>query len=199
MARNVSFYVERANEAFEKGFTSKAGQKAAMDSVTKAYELLRAEITTLVLGIEHSERTEAHSNVYWDLPSYPHQWKAKHRELATSVFPQTASICDQIEELVALRQALKDAPVVKQERQEDERVTLVQSTIRDMMEKRKAQYARGLELHDIFGGLPVHANVHLVTNQHGTTFLRAFYFMDDKLTPLSVILAVLQTKADEAK
>jgi hypothetical protein len=61
-----------------------------------------------------------------------------------------------------------------------------------MMELRKSQYARGLELHEIFGNLRVSANVHMVRNQHGTTFIRAFYYMDGKLTPLNMILAVAQ-------
>lgn len=199
MTRTAAFYTDRANTAFEAGFASKAAKQAALGDITRAYELLRAEITSLVLNIAHDERTAAHNDVYWDLPSYPHQWKAKHRTLSLSVFPQTEAICGQIEELVAFRAAVKDAEVVKVERQADERVERVQKSIRHMMEQRQADYARGLDLSKLFGGLSVTANVHLVTNQHGTTFLRAFYFMHGRMTALSVIMAVVQTLADEAK
>ena len=64
---------------------------------------------------------------------------------------------------------------------------------------RQEQYNNALRLHDIFGGLPVHANVHYVTNQHGTTFLRAFYYLNGTLTPLSIIIAAAEAKALEAE
>ncbi|UAW07599.1 hypothetical protein AIIMSPlu_037 [Pseudomonas phage AIIMS-Plu-RaNi] len=199
MTRTAAFCTDRANTAFEAGFTSKAAKQAALGDITRAYELLRAEITSLVLDTAHDERTEAHDDVYWNLPAYPHQWKAKHRTLSLSVFPQTEAVCDQIEELVAFRAAVKDAEVVKVERQADERVERVQKSIRETMEQRQADYARGLDLSKLFGGLSVTANVHLVINQHGTTFLRAFYFMHGRMTALGVILAVAQTLAEEAK
>ena len=199
MTRTAAFYTDRANTAFEAGFTSKAAKQAALGDITRAYELLRAEITSLVLNIAHDERTAAHNDVYWNLPAYPHQWKAKHRTLSLSVFPQTAATCDQIEELAAFRAAVKDADVVKVERQANERVERVQKSIRDILEQRQADYARGLDLSKLFGGLSVTVNVHLVTNQHGTTFLRAFYFMHGRMTALGVILAVAQTLAEEAK
>ncbi|MEN1688726.1 hypothetical protein AAIH59_33125, partial [Pseudomonas aeruginosa] len=83
------------------------------------------------------------------------------------------------------------APVVKMARQVDERVERVQKSIRELMDMRKEQCARGLRLHDLLGGLPVYANVHMVTNQHGTTFMRAFYFLDGVMTPLNVIRAAV--------
>lgn len=45
----------------------------------------------------------------------------------------------------------------------------------------------------------LHANVHYVTNQHGTTFLRAFYYLNGTLTPLSIIIAAAEAKAREAE
>ena len=199
MTRTAAFYIDRANTAFEAGFASKAAKQAALGDLNRAYELLRAEITALVLDLPREERTQVHDDVYWNLPSYPHQWKAKHRELAVGTFPQTSAACDQIEELAAFRAAVKDADVVKVERQADERAERVQKSIRDILEQRQADYARGLDLSKLFGGLSVTANVHLVTNQHGTTFVRAFYFMHGRMTALNVILAVAQTLADEAK
>lgn len=197
MAKTTEFYIERATKAFEAGFTSKAGQKEALSDVGRAYEILKGEIQNLYLEIPHAERTEAQENVYWGMPDL-HNWKAKHAELATSVFPQSAEQVRQIEDLVNLRAAIKSAEVVKVERKENERATAIVKSIRDIMEQRKAQYARGLELHDMFKGLPVSVNVHLVVNQHGTEFLRAFYFMGGVMTPLNVILAVMDAKAEKA-
>lgn len=198
MARTVESYTSQAVEAFEAGFTSKAGQKRAFEALSRAYELLGTSIRGIYLDKPHEERNAAEEAIYWGLPDL-HNWKAKHSAAVLAVYPQVTSEVAQIEALVELRAAIKSAEIVKVERKADARVEAIQGSIRALMEKRQAQYARGLELHDLFGRLPVYANVHMVTNAHGTTFMRAFYFMYDKLTPLNVILAVMQAKAAEAK
>jgi hypothetical protein len=196
MARTVEFYIDRANAMFEAGFTSKAGQRNALDDLNRAHDLMCRAIQELYLAIPHANRTEAQTNVYWGLADL-HVWKAKHSALVLDTFPEARPFVEQIEALVELRLAIKAAEVVKAERKEDVRVARITKSIRDEMELRKAQYARGLELHDLFNGLPVYANVHMVTNQHGTTFLRAFYYMAGVLTPLNVILAVLDEKQEK--
>lgn len=200
MARTASFYTDRATARFEAGFTSKAAQQEALRDLNSAFELLKRDITGLVLDIEHDARTADHDDVYWNLADYPHNWKAKHSALALRVFPQTAATVAQIEALVEFRAAVKAAPVVKAERKTDTaKIEAVTKSIRDLMERRQEQYNNALRLHDIFGGLPVHANVHYVTNQHGTTFLRAFYYLDGQLTPLGIIIAAAEAKAREAE
>lgn len=198
MSRTPEFYIDRANAAFAAGFTSKAAQKSATDDLNRAHEACRQSIQSLVLAIDRDARTEAHDNVYWGLADL-HVWKPKHSALVLATFPEAEPTVRMIEQLVDLRAVIKAAPVVKAERKTDDREAAVTKSVRDIMELRQAQYARGLELHDLFQGLPVTANVHVVTNQHGTTFLRAFYYMNGTLTPLNVILAVLQTKAREAE
>jgi len=197
MARTTEFYIERATKAFEAGFTSKAAQKEALSDVSRAYEILKHEIQGMCLEIAHADRTEAQNELYWGLPDL-HNWKAKHAELSTRVFPQSADQVSQIEDLVNLRAAIKGAEVVKVERKENERTAAITKSIREIMEQRNAQYARGLKIYDMFNGLPVSVNVHLVVNQHGTEFLRAFYFMGGVMTPLNVILAVMDAKAEKA-
>lgn len=198
MSRTPEFYIDRANAAFAAGFTSKAAQKSATDDLNRAHEACRQSVQNLVLAIDRDARTEAHDNVYWGLADL-HVWKPKHSALVLATFPEAEPTVRMIEQLVDLRAVIKAAPVVKAERKTDDREAAVTKSVRDIMELRQAQYARGLELHDLFQGLPVTANVHVVTNQHGTTFLRAFYYMNGTLTPLNVILAVLQTKAREAE
>lgn len=198
MTRTAEFYIDRAHAAFARGFPSKAAQKSATDDLNRAHEICRQDIQNLVLAIDRDARTEAHNNVYWGLADL-HVWKPKHSALVLGTFPEAEPTVRLIEQLVDLRAVIKAAPVVKAERKTDDREAAVTKSVRDIMELRQAQYAHGLKLHDLFGGLPVHANVHVVTNQHGTTFLRAFYYMNGTLTPLNVILAVLQTKAREAE
>ena len=196
MARTTEFYIDRATKAFETGFTSKSAQKEALSDVSRAYEILKGEIQNMYLEIPNADRTEAQENVYWGMPDL-HNWKAKHAELATGVFPQSAEQVRQIEDLVKLRAAIKSAEIVKAERKTSERAEAISKSIREIMDQRKEQYARGLKIYDMFNGLPVSVNVHLVVNQHGTEFLRAFYFMGSVMTPLNVILAVMDAKADK--
>jgi len=199
MSRTPDFYIDRANAAFALGFTSKSAQKSATDDLNRAHEACCQDIQNLVLVIDRDARTEAHNNVYWGLADL-HVWKPKHSALVLGTFPEAEPTVRVIEQLVDLRAVIKAAPVVKAERNPNaEREAAVTKSVREIMELRKAQYAHGLKLHDLFEGLPVHANVHVVTNQHGTTFLRAFYYMAGVLTPLNVILAVLQEKAREAE
>lgn len=197
MARTVEFYLERANSKFEAGFKTMATKQDALSDLNSAFDLLRGRIHTAFLDIPRKERTEAHDGIYWNTASSLHNWRVKHSVAVKAVFPELYCTVDEIEALVELRQAVKAAEVVRVERQADPRTVAIVKTIRDIMEARKAQYARGIELHDIFKGLPVSVNVHWVTNQFGTSYLRAFYYMAGDLTPLNVILAVLDAKSEK--
>jgi hypothetical protein len=194
MARTTEFYIDRAIASFEAGFTTLAAKKEALTDLNRAHDLLTEQIKKLVLDIPRDERTDAQNVVYWDALTDLHNWKPKHSKLVLDVFPEAETITAQIEDLVALRLTIKSAEVIRVERVASEKAEQVTAAVRNIMELRKAQYARGLELHDIFGNLPVYVNVHYVTNQFGTSFLRAFYYMYGALTPLNVICAVLEAK-----
>ena len=111
MARTASFYIDRATARFEAGFTSKAAQQEALRDLNSAFELLKCDITGLVLDIDRDACTADHDDVYWNLADYPHNWKAKHSALALRVFPEVAPTVAQIEALVEFRAAVKAAPV----------------------------------------------------------------------------------------
>lgn len=200
MARTVETYVERATQAFEAGFTSKAGQKSAIDDLNRAADLLRKAIHGICFELRGEDRefTPRLESAYW-MNTDLHLWNEKRRAELLGYLPEAEAIANQFDDLAALRGAIKDAPVVKAERKTDKREVAIMGAIRSMMVLRRSQYERGLKLHDIFDGLPVHGNVHYVTNQHGTTFLRTFYYLNGVLTPLGIILAVLDTKAREAE
>lgn len=202
MTRTVAFYVDRATKAFEAGFTSKAGQKSAASDLNSAADLLRAEIHDICFKLRGPEQfsrfPERAELAYW-MNTDLHLWNAKRHTELLGYLPEAEAIANEYDDLAALRGAIKASPVVKVERQIDEREIRIQKSVRDLMELRKSQYERGLKLHDLFDGLPVHGNVHYVTNQHGTSFTRTFYYLNGSLTPLNVILAILDTKAREAE
>lgn len=200
MTRNVEFYVSRATEKFEAGFTSKASKKAATDDLNSAAELLRREYRDVCLNMRDGDlkMPKRADEAYW-MNTDLHLWNAKRRAELLGYLPEVETVADRFDDLAALRAQIKDAEIVKTERKADEREVKVMKSIRDMMELRKSQYERGLRLHDLFNGLPVTGNVHYVTNQHGTTFLRTFYYLLGQLTPLNVILGVMDAKAREAE
>lgn len=199
MARTVEFYVNQANEKFEAGFTTMAAQKQALQDLGRAYEILTQEIQDLYLSIPRAERTEAQDNVYWGLANYLNNWKPKHTSLVLNVFPQAEIFTSQIETLAELRETIKSAEIVKVERIANPKIATVTKTIHDMVALRKEQFQTGMKLCEVFGNLPVSINWHYVTNQHGTSFIRVFYFMANKLTPLNMILAVLEEQERIAK
>lgn len=205
MSRTVEFYLDRATAAFECGFTSKAAQKRVFEDLGRAYEMLTDCIKDKLLefcrGIpqEVEEDRNVFIDLYYDLPHNLHQWKKKHSEAVIKLLPDLKDVVAQIESLVEFRVAVKAAPIVKVERSsEKEAVERVTKSVMEIMERRKEQYNHALDLYDLFNGLPVHANVHYVVNQHGTVFLRAFYYLNHTLTPLSVIIAAAQTKSKES-
>ena len=199
MARTVEFYVNQANEKFEAGFTSMASQKQALQDLGRAYDILTQEIQDLYLAIPRAERSEAQDNVYWGLANYLNNWKAKHTTLVLNVFPQAEIFTSQIETLVELRETIKSAEIVKVEAKTNPRAEAVTKSIHDMIALRKTQFQTGMKLCEVFGDLPVSLNWHYVTNQHGTSFIRVFYFMANKLTPLNMILAVLEQQEKMSK
>lgn len=199
MARTVEFYVNQANEKFETGFTTMAAQKQALQDLGRAYEILTQEIQDLYLAIPRAERTEAQDNVYWGLANYLNNWKPKHTSLVLNVFPQAEIFTSQIETLAELRKTIKSAEIVKVERIANPKIATVTKTIHDMVALRKEQFQTGMKLCEVFGNLPVSINWHYVTNQHGTSFIRVFYFMANKLTPLNMILAILEEQERMAK
>jgi len=90
-------------------FGSQADRKAELAKINRAFEKCIKELGALYLSIPHDQRTDAQMEVYY-APMYPHQWKPRHSKAALKEFPQAAAIVAKIEELVAAREAVKNAP-----------------------------------------------------------------------------------------
>jgi hypothetical protein len=90
-------------------FASKAARKAELDKITRAFEACTRELQALYLALPLDQRTDAKEDVYY-APMYPHQWRPEHSAAALREFPQAGVIVAKIEELVAAREAVKNAP-----------------------------------------------------------------------------------------
>lgn len=179
-------------------YASKAEQKRELSALNSKFEKTSRVIMRGILAIkqnemEGTERYQELHDMYWAMPHNLFQFTAKKAEIFREMFPAEV---EEIESMQAQREEIKAAPIVKPE-PKTKREKAIVNDIKAIMERRKTQYLRGLELHEKFGKLNVHVNAHLVTNQYNTTFVRCFWYLNYELTPLSVILAVADaTKED---
>lgn len=187
-------YLAQAMDRFNAGFVSRAAQQLCLDALNRAYDCvneLAHDDLVAAAPVELEARNEYFANV--QLPFGLHQVRDKHAANFGSYWAQ-------VQQLIELREAVKNtapAPAVKVETRAQEIERRVTESLTALMERRKAQFIEGCQLHDIFGGLPVSLNAHWVQGHKGTTFIRRFYYMNGKLTPLGVIIAVLEAKEIE--
>lgn len=200
MPRTASFYVDAALDAFNQGFTSKSAKQSALRDLGRAYEMLRDALHKAVCASAPELSDPANpSEAEWaargdffranEVPFELHQVRDRHLVL----FGTWTGNGDELRRLIELRATIKDAEVVPPVKAEkSERLVRVEATLRDLMETRRAQYLEAVELGELFGRLPVTANTHWVINEHGTRFLRTYFYLRGKLTPLNVIVAAAE-------
>lgn len=196
-------YAARAAEMLNAGFASKARQQDALALLTRAFDYVRDVRADAIRDLAPGQNAATAAEVDWEargayfaaneLPFQLNHVREKHA-------PIFADRWAEVQELVALREAIKAAPIQPSSKVEtvatqiERRVT---ESLQSLMERRKAQFIEGCELHDIFKGLPVSINAHWVYNPKGADFIRRFYYMNGKLTPLAIIIAVLEAKEKE--
>lgn len=100
-------YLERAKAALAAGFTSASAQQEAVQAVSGAYGEVKDALHN---GIDF----DTQADLYWSLPDLQH-WKAKHTAAVVAIYPAMAAACKMAEDLLALRNTIKAAPVVKPE------------------------------------------------------------------------------------
>ena len=168
-------------------FAAKSHQKEALGELNSGYQMLRDN--NFQFSIDSLSRED-----YFAIPFDLHQIRDKHFRLFDEA--HHADLTD----LITFRVLLKELEVVKPAPKSD-RITAKQAevteTVVDLIERRMAQYHEAVELGRLFGGLPVSVTPHQVTNEYNTTFTRCFYYLAGKFTPLSVIMAAMDTLARE--
>ena len=188
-AKTVQDYVELAMGKIQddQTFAAKSHQKEALGELNSGYQMLREN--NFQFSIDSLSRED-----YYAIPFDLHQIREKHFRLFDEA--HHAELTD----LMTFRVLLKELEVVKPAPKTD-RITAKQAevteTVVDLIERRMAQYHEAVELGRLFGGLPVSVTPHQVTNGHNTTFTRCFYYLAGKFTPLQVILAAMDTLAQE--
>lgn len=103
-------YIDAAKALLGAGFCTRAAQKEANEAASRAFDVLTAAVKDVHLNGDASAAAKA---VYFAIPMYPHQWRAKHAEMIRADLPGAAKYIEEIEAVVALVASIKAAPIVK--------------------------------------------------------------------------------------
>lgn len=212
MTKTAADRLANASAAFEAGFASEAARKRALGEINYAYDKAKDEVMKAILAARSPETEEENHKDYWSIPMYVHHVRPAHLATAAKYGNAFAIVPD----MIALRDAIKAAEIaplpVKPEA--EVKAAAVRKSIVDEMERRKAMFVEGLDLGRVFAelyprknkageivpsaSLPVSVNAHWVRGHKGTDFVRHFFYLNGKLTPLNTIMAIAQTLDAEA-
>lgn len=212
MTKTAATYLAAAADAFEAGFASEAARKRALGDLNTSFDKLRHNLMGAIIAARTAENEEANHADYWAVPSYLHHVRPAHLATAAKYGDHFATVAD----MIALRDAIKAAPVapVPVKPEAEVKAEAVRRSIVEEMERRKAMFVEGLDLGRVFAelfprknkageiipsaSLPVSVNAHWVHGHKGAVFVRHFFYLNGKLTPLNTIMAVAQTLDAEA-
>lgn len=208
LANRYVRYLAEATASFERGFTTLAAQKQTLGDLNRAYEATRDITHDNIIAAARDAIADWQGEGYpayiayldrADLPFDLHQVRDRHLAIFEE-FTGDGDFAARVRELIALRAAVKSAEIVRVERSPVEaKVEAVRKSLVDELALRRVQFAEGMDMARHFKGLPVSVNVHYATNQFGTTFLRHFFYLRGKLTPLNMIIAIAEAYEAEAE
>lgn len=195
-----------AQELMDAGFCTKAAQSRALGELNRAYNETRDIVHGLSIDAARAEMGDAwQAEATWpdyiakldryDMPFDLHQVRPAHIEAIRDLAPGSAQIIAELVDLRLLAKATPVTPIIKDSTRE--RVAAVRRDIIEQMERHKAQYVEALDMARLFNGLPVSVNAHWVHHEQGTVYLRHYFYLRGKLTPLQVLLAAGDTYARE--
>jgi hypothetical protein len=108
--------VAAAQRALAAGFTSFSAQKDATTCLAYAYDEVKRSIGDALHTVPKAERGAEWDALYFDvLPMDLHHWNAARSARLLAAVPSVAADCEAAAALLALRNAIKAAPVVKPE------------------------------------------------------------------------------------
>ncbi|EGT3611227.1 hypothetical protein FAP59_16665 [Morganella morganii] len=201
MSREIEKYEECQNKAIDmvnNGFSSLACKKRALAEINRAYEYVRDHISNVLLDVRLKSIEQNYidkiNDIYYDIPMYCHNYRQSHEDKLLELIPENKDIICLLMELQIFRTNVNNISVIKPENNNAFGNFKIEKyeNLKDKMERLKKQYDHALSCAEFFGGLPVTSNIHLCINQHGTRYVRAFFYLDGKLTPLRLIMAAME-------
>lgn len=196
--------IEKARELIDAGFPSKAAQKSAMQYLSRAYEVVRDDI---LFGGEDGLAHQSRDNLLAEgdyqvadaaLPFDLHQFRDRKPGVAVLAERKPDHLA-LIQELARLRDTAKGMPIAPVVKPDDPIAELTKQIEAELTERMQANpsFDASKELSERVK-LPASGFPHVVTNSHGTTFLRWKYYLAGRVTALNTIVAISEMKSLEA-
>lgn len=202
MTKSIETFETAALSLLNDGFTSKAGAKRANDELARAFDIVGRSIRDALLADRSIGGSEqAWKDLYYDLPHNLHAFSDKVAARYVDRFPAEVETALRLR---SIREAVKVAPIVPPAKDETKVLAArVVEAIAERMERLGVRFLEAIDLCEVFPEFVaikgLSANSHYVTNEHGTTFLRTFYYLYGKLTPLNLILAAAEEAGRRAE
>lgn len=109
-----NIYIGSATMQLSEAFNSKAAQKRALKDVNCAFALACDTIKDWCVdqmeGCVQSTGERGLPEVeelYFALPMYPHQWRAKHEDIIRLVYPESEEAIDLFNGIIGMHKAIK--------------------------------------------------------------------------------------------
>lgn len=200
----IEKHIAKAEADLEAGFPSEAARKRTLEELSRAYRAAREALMTAILAARTAENEEESHADYWGTASDLHQVREKH----IALFAKYGQDAQAIRDLIAFRQMVKDAEIAaKLVDVKAEKIEAVRRSIMEEMERRKATFVEGLDFTRMWNELfpradgkltlPISVTAHWVHGHKGTVFLRHFFYLRGKLTPLNTIIAIAEALEKE--
>lgn len=213
-------YTVKALEIINAGSAIKSKIKEATDDLNRAYSERREVIMNACLDSFREDRAngktegEIHATAasvcYWGMPDL-HNFKEKHVALIVAAFADAqAETVAAINDIVAMRAAVKSVEVVAREVKEAGPEALVKARVMKSFEaltaERKAVFNWAVEIVRELNKelpevekMPVHVSHVYCRNSWGTSWLRLDWYFNGRKTPFNVIAAAAQKVEDEKR
>jgi hypothetical protein len=134
-----------------------------------------------------------------ELPMSLSHVRDKHLEKIRTYFPEHYEDVLYIKNLLDTIKTAEVTPLPPKSDPLEKKVEGRVKSLFDQMAKRQQQFTDAVEMGKLFGGLPVSAYAHWGRSKYGRDFVRVFYYLNGRVTPLSVIIAAAQALEDKGK
>jgi hypothetical protein len=182
-------YRAQVEEALSQPITSKAAQKRLLEALGRVYEWGFHQHL-----IDWTDTPEAPEGLtFWEVPIDLHHCAGKKFKSNFAAFPRLA----ELDALLELRNAVKEAEIVAVERKE-EVVEAVVREVRESLEAAKIRVGQHVSLAERWG-VGISVSPHYVRNVTGTLGFRVFWYLNGRLCSLNTIAAIVHQLRTEGK
>lgn len=133
------------------------------------------------------------------LPHYLTHVRDNHLHSIKTEFPEHYEDVLYIKNLLETVKAANITPLPPKQDPVEVKVEARVKSIFDEMARRKKQFTDAVEFGKLFGGLRVSATPHYSYSKYGNEYIRVFYYLNGKLTPVSVIVAAAEALEKQGK